>query len=182
MRFTPVERVDRTGRTNVLRHAEESDAEALLNHLETTARETPFLIREPHELHLTPSQEAAFIKDKMNAERELLLVAVWNETLIGSCALMPIGPYQRLSHRCSVAIALNQSFCGAGVGACMMQALLHVAKDCGYEQAELEVISDNAPAIALYRKLGFVAYGRLPNNMKYADGRYVHADWMMKPL
>ena len=50
------------------------------------------------------------------------------------------------------------------------------------EQAELEVISDNQNAIALYKSLGFEKYGTFPNNIKYSDGTYANADWMMKQL
>lgn len=64
----------------------------------------------------------------------------------------------------------------------MMQTVLDVAKKSGYEQAELEVISDNNSAIALYRNLGFEKHGSFPNNMKYSDGTYANADWMMKKL
>jgi len=39
----------------------------------------------------------------------------------------------------------------------------------GYEQMELEVVSENEAAVALYRKLGFVEYGRLPHGFKNRD-------------
>lgn len=42
------------------------------------------------------------------------------------------------------------------------------------------MISDNQNAITLYEKLGFQKYGTFPDNMKYADGHYASADWMMK--
>ena len=58
--------------------------------------------------------------------------------------------------------------------------VLDIAKKAGYEQAELEVIANNKPAIALYEKLGFQKYGTFPDNMKYADGSYADAYWMMK--
>ena len=64
----------------------------------------------------------------------------------------------------------------------MLETVLQAARELGYEQAELEVIADNEKAIALYEKLGFVKYGRFPDNMKYADGRYADAYWMMKKL
>ena len=57
-----------------------------------------------------------------------------------------------------------------------------MAKEAGYEQAELEVISDNQRAIALYRSLGFEKYGTFPDNVRYSDGTYADADWMMKKL
>lgn len=64
----------------------------------------------------------------------------------------------------------------------MLEHVLKTAKESGFEQAELEVISDNKRAIALYEKLGFRKYGSFPDNMKYADGSYASADWMMKKL
>ena len=33
-----------------------------------------------------------------------------------------------------------------------------------------------------YEKLGFKKYGTFPDNMKYSDGKYMDAYWMMKKL
>ena len=44
------------------------------------------------------------------------------------------------------------------------------------------VAASNYPAIALYESLGFSKYGVFPNNMKYKDGTYEDAFWMMKKL
>ena len=63
-----------------------------------------------------------------------------------------------------------------------MEAALKIAKDMGYEQAELEVAASNYMAIALYKSLGFSKYGIFPDNMKYRDGTYEDAVWMMKKL
>ena len=73
-------------------------------------------------------------------------------------------------------------YCGAGIGRIMMETVLEEARKYGYEQAELEVIAGNKPAIALYESLGFRKYGGFPDNMKYADGTYTDAWWMMKKL
>ena len=64
----------------------------------------------------------------------------------------------------------------------MLETVLEVAKECGYEQAELEVIDGNDRAKTLYEKLGFEEFGRFPDNIKYADGTYADAFWMMKKL
>ena len=82
----------------------------------------------------------------------------------------------------SVAIAIYKEYCGCGIGKAMMQAILDIAKKVGYEQAELEVVSDNKVAIEMYKKLGFEKYGTFPDSMKYSDGTYADADWMMKKL
>ena len=66
-----------------------------------------------------------------------------------------MGQYRRYAHRCEVAIALYQKYCGTGIGKLMLERILTIAKKAGYEQAELEVIATNEYAINLYRKLGF---------------------------
>lgn len=182
MRFGPVEITDRLGRTVILRNAEEEDADALIRYLKVTTSETSFLIREPDEVKLTREQEENFIRNNIEAERELLMIATIDGRHVGNCSVMSVGPYKRYAHRCDVAIALYQEFCGCGIGTKMMQTALDLAKRAGYEQAELEVVSGNKGAIALYEKLGFEKSGCFPRNMKYADGTYSDADWMMKRL
>ncbi len=182
MKYGPEYFIDKTGCTVELRNAETEDAEALIRYLKTTTAETPFLIREPEEVTLTLEQECAFIRNNIEAERELLLTALVDGEHVGNCSLMSIGNYHRYHHRCEVAIALYKEYWGRGIGRHMLERVLSIAKANGYEQAELEVIADNGAAIALYESLGFREYGRFPRNMKYKDGTYADALWMMKDL
>lgn len=182
MKFEPIITSDKKGRRLVLRSAEVSDAAALIEYLKVTSGETPYLIREPDEVTFTLAQEESFIKACEAAERELMLVATVDGEHAGTCSLMSKGNFSRYRHRCEVAIALYQKFSVAGIGELMLQRVLDVAKRCGYEQAELEVVSDNQRAISLYRKLGFEQYGCLPDNMKYRSGKYADVCWMMKKL
>ena len=182
MRFGPKEVMDKNGRKVILRNAEVEDAQALIEYLKVTTGESPFLIREPDEVTLSLEQEQNYIKAKIDAARELMLIATIDGKHIGNCSLMTIAPYKRYVHRCDVAIALYKEYCGCGIGKIMLQTVLEVAKNIGYEQAELEVISDNHTAILLYKKLGFEKCGHFPDNMKYANGTYADADWMMKKL
>ena len=182
MNFESVQFRDKFGREVLLRKAETEDADALIEYLRITSAETPYLIREPDEITITPEQEKAFIERKAEDERELLLVAFIDGKHIGNCSLMSIAPYRRYAHRCGIAIALYQEYCGRGIGRIMLEAVLTAAKDAGYTQAELEVIAENSRAIALYESLGFVKYGRMPGNVRYADDRFSDAYWMMKQL
>lgn len=182
MKFEAIQIKDKLNRDVVLRSAQSSDSEALIEYLKVTTAETPFLIREPDEVTITLEQEMRFIESKIEAERELMLIATIDGKHIGNCSLMSIAPYKRYAHRCEVAIALYKEYCGLGIGKAMMQTVLDAAKELGYEQAELEVISDNKNAIKMYESLGFEKYGTFPNNMKYSDGTYADAEWMMKRL
>ena len=173
---------DKLGRTIVFRNARPEDAEDLIQYLKITSAETPYLVREPEEITITKTKEEQFIRDKIDAERELMLVAFMDGKHIGNCSLMSIAPYKRYSHRCEIAIALYKEYCGCGIGKVMLQIVLDLAKKVGYEQAELEVMTENKDAIYLYEKLGLEKYGTFPDNMKFADGSYIDAFWMMKKL
>ena len=47
---------------------------------------------------------------------------------------------------------------------------------------ELEVVTTNQNAVALYKKMGFNIYGTMPNNIRYKDETYADCYWMMKKL
>ena len=182
MIIEPITITDKLGREVVLRAAVPEDAADLIQYLKVTSGETPFLIREPDEITITMESEVAFIQNKIDSERELMLLAFVDGKHVGNCSLMSLAPYKRYQHRCDVAIALYQEYCGCGIGKAMLETVLDIATNLGYEQAELEVVADNQKAIALYESLGFVKYGTFPDNMKYADGTYRDAYWMMKKL
>ena len=182
MRFDPITVQDKLGRDVIIRSAEVSDAEDLIRYLKVTAGETPYLMREPEEITMTLENEQEFLQSKSDDEREVLLVATVDGKHAGNCALVSMGDYLRYAHRCVVAIALYEEYTGCGIGRMLLESVLSVAKDVGYEQAELDVMEGNENAKALYEKMGFVEYGRFPDNMKYADGTYRDAYWMMKKL
>lgn len=175
MKFDALKITDKTGREVIFRSAEEKDAKSLLKYLKVTAAETPYLIREPEEITLSIKEEEEFIQRIEDSERELMLVATVDGKHIGNCSLMSMGSFKRYRHRCDVAIALYQEYCGRGIGKMMLEAVLKVAKELGYEQAELEVVADNKTAIVMYEKLGFEQYGVFPHNVKYSGGKYADA-------
>ena len=93
-----------------------------------------------------------------------------------------MGKKYRIRHRCSIGIALYENVWGLGIGTYLLQELISKAKECGYEQMELNVVSRNERAIKLYEKLGFVKYGNIPNAMKHKDGTYDAEIMMVKQL
>lgn len=182
MKFGPMKVTDKLGREVILRNAEVEDAKDLMTYLKVTSSETPFLIREPEETEITLEQEENFIKGVLEDDKSLMLIATIDGEHIGNCSLMGMGGFKRYAHRCSIAIALYQKYCGSGIGKIMLETILKVATETGYEQAELEVIANNENAIALYEKIGFKKYGIFPDNVKYKDGSYADAMWMAKKL
>jgi len=182
MNFSPTPIRLKDGTALTLRAACAADAATLLSLLRQTAEETPFLLREPEEITMTPAEETAFIESRLAHPRALMLVAAREDTVVGLASLMPAGPFFRQRHRCELSIALLRSVWGQGLGRAMMDTLLTVARAAGYEQAELEVDNRNHTARALYQSLGFVEYGRRPRSMKYKDGSTTDDLLMVAPL
>jgi ribosomal protein S18 acetylase RimI-like enzyme len=48
---------------------------------------------------------------------------------------------------------------GSGIGRTLVSRVLHACRERGFVSCGLEVRSDNAPALALYASLGFIAEG-----------------------
>ena len=182
MRIEPIEIFDKQGRRVILRSACEDDAKDLIEYLKKTAKETPYLLREEDEVNLTVEDEKGFINMRLEMDNALMMVAYVEGKHVGCCSFSPVAPFKRLAHRCDMAIALYQEYCGCGIGSIMLKTALGYAKEVGYEQAELEVVSNNTKAIKLYEKYGFKKYGTKPDSMKYSDGSYVSMDWMMVKL
>jgi ribosomal protein S18 acetylase RimI-like enzyme len=57
---------------------------------------------------------------------------------------------------------------GAGVGRALLQAAIAHATG-RVEQLKLDVVADNAAALALYRAAGFIAYGTEPRALKLGE-------------
>ena len=182
MKIEPIEVFDKKGRRVILRSACEDDAKDLIEYLKKTAKETPYLLREEDEINLTVEDEKGLVDMFLEMDNALMLVAYVDGKHVGNCSFSPIGPFKRLAHRCDMAIALYQEYWGYGIGSIMLETALRYAKEVGFEQAELEVVSSNTKAIKLYEKYGFKKYGVKPDNMKYSNGEYASIDWMMVKL
>ncbi|KJV28029.1 hypothetical protein VI06_13285 [Aquitalea magnusonii] len=63
----------------------------------------------------------------------------------------------RLAHGASLGMAVQREWQGQGVGSALLQAMLDLADNwLGLHRVELTVFTDNAAALGLYRKYGFV--------------------------
>ena len=162
----------------LLRNARAEDARMLLEYLKATAAETRFLLKEPEELTMTLEQEKKYIESQNDSDDDLMILGCLDGEHVGNCSLMG-NRWMRYRHRATVAIALYQKYTGQGIGTIMMKRLMDAAREQGIEQLELEVVADNAPAVTLYKKLGFEVCGRMPKNMKYKDGTYADVLFMV---
>ena len=175
----------KTGETGRLRSAEPNDARAILDHAKANLREGHGNVTLPSEFKLTVADEIKWIKEHREKRDWLTIVAEVDGKLIGLLNFKA-ELRKRLAHRGMFGISIRKQWRGRGVGEAVLRALLDWAtKNPRLEKVSLAVLADNANAIALYRKLGFVEEGRRVREIKVAKGKYVDVLLMyrwVKPL
>ena len=61
---------------------------------------------------------------------------------------------------------MDRAYWGLGVGRALTVACIECARAAGYVQLELEAVAENKAALALYKSVGFEAYGRNPKGFR----------------
>lgn len=89
------------------------------------------------------------------AEKAMLFEAWSGDKLVGLVAAYCNDREQRIAYITSVSVL--REWTGKGIAASLMQQCIEHAKTSGMRQISLEVAGNNAPAIKLYEKSGFVA-------------------------
>jgi len=151
----------------VIRHVEPDDYEALHRIFSG-----PKVIRGTLQLPF-PSAERWRKRLADPPEGLYSLVASVDGEVVGTLGL-PIFPDRpRRRHVGQIGMAVRDDWHGKGVGTALMEAAIDLADNwLNLARLELTVFVDNAPAIALYRKLGFTTEGTLTDYV-FRDGEYV---------
>ncbi|WP_240366775.1 GNAT family N-acetyltransferase [Streptococcus massiliensis] len=101
-----------------------------------------------------------------------MLCAILDERIVGAASLTRPAKKGKLKHRAIFAIALDRKVWGKGLGRTLTEVCINCAKEAAYLQLELEVVASNQAALALYKSVGFVEYGRNPKAFLTRKGNY----------
>lgn len=144
----------------------------VLAHAERTIAATPGLLAsQPAEL--TDERFAQKIAALAGADNGCYLVAESAGQLVGHGMLDPL-PLAATRHVVHLTLAAHPGWQGVGVGRALLTRLIEWAKAApAVEKIELHVRSSNAPAQALYRKLGFTETGRWRRRIKIGPAQYL---------
>jgi putative acetyltransferase len=108
------------------------------------------------------------------------LVACAEDEIVGQLGLHTFPSRPRRHHVGEFGTAVRDDWQGKGAGTALMQAMIELAdKWLNLTRLELEVYTDNEPAIRLYKKFDFVVEGT-HINFAYRDGHYVDAHFMAR--
>lgn len=98
------------------------------------------------------------IRDILGSGNSMLFLALEGEKVLGYIGIFG-GRYDTVRHSAHIAIGVRSEARGKGAGAALMEAGETWARSVELKRLELEVVADNAPAIALYGKMGFEVEG-----------------------
>lgn len=154
------------GRKCVLRNGTGQDAQAVLANFLLTHGQTDYLLSYPEEISFTLEKEREYLEKKTGSDREVELVAEVDGAIAGTAGIDSVGAAEKTRHRASFGISVDQAWWGLGIGRALTEACIECAETAGYAQLELEVVAENARAIALYRSMGFAEYGRNPRGFR----------------
>jgi putative acetyltransferase len=126
-----------------------------------------------------PSREVWRRRLAETGEGKHNLVAVAGERVVGMFSLHAFQRPRR-QHAGSLGMSVHAEWQGKGVGGALMRAGIDLADNwLNLTRLELEVYTDNEPAIRLYERFGFEREGLLRRHA-YRDGRYVDAYFMAR--
>ncbi|MBE5769025.1 MAG: GNAT family N-acetyltransferase [Clostridiales bacterium] len=167
------------GRTALLRAPRREDAAAVLDCFITTAGETEFLLNYPEEIAFTVEGEEAFLMSARESADELMIICEVEGQVAGSCNLM----FKRRiknRHIATLGISLKKAYWSLGIGGALMAEVIRAARQReGVRFIDLEVVQDNARAIALYEKMGFELVCVKPDAFRFRDGTF-HGECLMR--
>jgi len=108
------------------------------------------------------------------------LVAEVDGEVVGQLTLHSNPTRPRRAHAGALGMAVRDDWHGRGVGTALMAACLDLADNwLNLTRVELEVYTDNEPALRLYKKFGFEIEGTM-RRYAYRDGQWVDAYFMAR--
>ena len=145
-----------------MRNGDAPDGNAVFDIFNATHAETDYLLSYPDENSFDPEQEAHFLEEKTKSPNEIEIIAFIDGKIAGMAGIGAIGTKYKVKHRAEFGISILKEYWGLGLGRALTEACIQCARDAGYVQMELNVVSENKRAISLYQNLGFAEFGRNP--------------------
>ena len=158
------------------------DAEAMMDLLRNFSETTDYMLVYPEECVDSAETERKILGAILENPKQVFIGCFIGSQMVGNIGVYPVGVRQKLAHRCQIGIGVRDTHRGNGVGTLLLQYAIEWAKRIGYEQMELDVVSENHAGIRLYERFGFRKVGQIPHGIKRRQGGYYALDFMVLDL
>ena len=161
----------KNGKLVVIRQAEINDAEQLLQCIKIYIPQSDFIPKLEQEIKLTLEQEKDWINSFLINDNSLLLVAEYENQIIGNIDLT--GSQRKImEHTAVIGMGMFKDWRNSGLGTELLFATIDWAKQNKIlELIWLQVYTENKLGLHLYRKMGFEENGIIKNYFK-RDNQY----------
>ncbi|MDD6468160.1 MAG: GNAT family N-acetyltransferase [Erysipelotrichaceae bacterium] len=156
------------------------DAQKMIDFLVDLANTTDYMIRYPNEVVSDVKKEEEYLIKTLESEQNVFITCMVDGEIVGNIGVYAVGSVNKLKHRAEIGIGVKKEYRNLGIGSLLLEKALAFAKEMNYEQIELDVVSENDAAIALYRKFGFETVGVIPRGIKRKDQQYYDLNIMVK--
>jgi len=165
----------KNGQTMTVREANEDDAEAIKNVVNSVASEKYYVV--PERSREDWDEAIREVKKR----KGLIIVTQLDEKTVGIAHLVR-GKFEKNKHVGFLGISILKEFRKIGIGTAMMQYIMEWARrQKGLEKVSLTVFSTNEAAINLYRTFGFQIEG-VSKRQYRIEGKYIDETIMGKFL
>ena len=161
----------KNGKTMIIREGDGKDSKRVVEYIEFVASESDYLTFGEGEFNTTVEDEERFIDTCKESKNSLFLIGECEGEIV-ACLTFSGGSRPRIKHYGEFGITVLKSYWGFGIGRAMLEYLIKWAGESNIiKKVNLKVRADNARAIALYKKLGFVMEGAI-SRFFYYDGKF----------
>lgn len=152
-----------------IRQAEVEDAEKLLACIKTYIPQSDYIPKLEQEIVLTIEQEKKWINSFLKNKNSLLLVAEYDNEIIGNIDLTG-KRRQAMAHTAVIGMGMLNEWRNMGLGTALLKSTIDWAKENQIlELIWLQVYTENKLGLSLYQKMGFEENGILKNFFKHGN-------------
>ena len=121
--------IAKNGQEILIRNAEASDGEGVLENFNLIHAETDYLLSYPGEIGFDAEQESRFLEHRADSQNEIELLALVDGKIVGTAGISAIGAKYKVVHRAEFGISVLKEYWGLGIGRILMGVCIQCAKD-----------------------------------------------------
>lgn len=163
----------------IIQNAKPTDAAALIEFFKQVGKETDNLSFGEEGISINVDAETEYIAQIENSHDNIMLVAKYDEKIIGTASLNRLP--RRMCHRGDLSVSVAKEYWNHGIGSQLLKEIINFAKNSSFEMIDLQVRSDNYAAIHLYEKYGFKKICTYLSFFKIGN-QYIDFDYMVLNL
>jgi RimJ/RimL family protein N-acetyltransferase len=161
-----VEETLRDGTPVTIRAARHDDRERIVRAFRLLERESIYTRFFTYKETLTPAELAQL--DKLDFVRDVMLLATQrtggDETVIGGASYVALD-----ARRAEVAFTVEEDFRGRGLASRLLSHLIAIARQCGIDRFEADVLPGNGPMLAVFSRSGLAIHRRLEGGVVHVE-------------